>query len=88
MKECDCVIGIKYDYDDTDLFEMSRLKRFIDDASYYKRKATQKKKIFEQLDRLVTSSSDPYLEIFEYCPKCGRKLDIDFEKIVDEVLGE
>lgn len=87
MKECDCVIGIKYDYDDTDLFEMSRLKRFVDDASYYKRKVTRKKKILEQLNRLVTSPTDPCLEIFAYCPKCGRKLDIDFEKIVDEVLG-
>lgn len=28
MKECDCVIGIKYDNADTDLFDMSRLKRF------------------------------------------------------------
>ena len=65
---------------------MSRLKRFVDDASYYKRKATQKKKILEQLDRLLTSSSDPYLEMFEYCPKCGKKLDIDFEKMVNEVL--
>ena len=87
MKDCDCVIGIKYNYDDTDLYDISRLKRFIEDASYYKRKATGKKKILEELNRLLTSSSDPYLEIFEYCPKCGRKLDIDFEKIVDEVLG-
>ena len=86
MKECDCVIGIKYDYDDTDLFEMSRLKCFIEDASYYKRKVTRKKKILEQLDRLLTSSSDPYLEMFEYCPKCGKKLDIDFEKMISEVL--
>lgn len=88
MKDCDCVIGIKYNYDDTDLFDMSRLKGFIEDASYYKRKVTRKKKILEQLNRLLTSSSDPYLEMFEYCPKCGRKLDIDFEKMVSKVLGE
>lgn len=85
-KFCDCVIGIIYDYDDTDLYDMIRLKRFIEDAGYYKRKATKKKQILEQLKMLTTLSADPYLKIFKYCPKCGKKLDIDFEKIIDEVL--
>lgn len=88
MKNCDCVIGICWDYDDTDLYTISRLKRFIIDSGRYKRKTTKKEQILEQLNSFCTLSGDPYLEIFKYCPMCGKKIDIDFKKMVDEVLGE
>lgn len=89
MKDCDCIIGIYWDYADTDLYTISRIKRFIADSGFHKRKSTKKEKVLGELDRLLNSYGryDSYLEKFNYCPKCGRELDIDFEKMVSEVLG-
>lgn len=87
---CNCVIGFYHDYDDSRLYRLSMLERFISDCSYYKRKVTRKEKVLEQLNRLFTKqyATDSYIEMFDYCPMCREKIDMDLEKIVEAVLEE
>ena len=56
LKPCECVIGIWWDYDDTDIVTEKELLKSIDSRNRTYKNEFQK---------------------FEYCPFCGKKIDLD-----------
>lgn len=85
MDKCEHIIGMLYDYENTELITLPNLLEYIkrekDFADYQKQQHGYI--IFD--DRLFTIEDycdklkDSNLERFKYCPICGEK--IDWEKI-------
>ena len=71
MSEHECVIGMLYDFDDTDLVTLNELLEEIDFqwCSYT---------LKDYADRRKSTN----LTRFEFCPYCGKK--IDWKKIKSE----
>lgn len=78
--KCECVIGIRYDYEDTDIITLSELKEHIESE----KRLAERYKDDEWLQSLCNKytledycdkrkSTD--LTRFNYCPLCGKKID-------------
>ena len=80
VEKCECVIGIRYDYEDTDIITLSELKEHIESEKRF----AECHKDDEWLQSLYNKytledycdkrkSTD--LKRFNYCPLCGKKID-------------
>ena len=80
IEKCECVIGIRYDYEGTDIITLSELKEHIEN----KKRLAERNKDDEWLQSLYNKytledycdkrkSTD--LTRFNYCPLCGKKID-------------
>lgn len=76
MSEHECIIGMYFDFDDTQLVTVSELKELIEECLYHRYS-------FEDYcDRRKSTN----LTRFEFCPYCGKK--IDWKKIKEENKNE
>ena len=66
MRNHECVIGIRYDYDNTDLVTLEDLKRHI---NYPFRNTAWSLK--DYCDKRKNTD----LTRFDYCPYCGKKIE-------------
>ena len=85
IEKCECVIGIRYDWENTELVTLAELKKYIDfitdfaeDNPCFIRKAYT---LSDYCDK--RKKTDLYR--FEYCPHCGKK--IDWKTIKDGANG-
>ena len=80
IEKCECVIGIRYDYEDTAIITLSELKEHIESE----KRLAERYKDDEWLQSLYNKymledycdkrkSTD--LTRFNYCPLCGKKID-------------
>ena len=86
IKKCECVIGIMYDYDDTDLMTRKELEEEI--KSNERRKSCGASEWYRKFytrndycDKRITTN----LKQFDYCPFCGKK--INWKAIKDGANG-
>lgn len=71
IEKCECIIGMRYDYEDTDLVTLAELKEHIESHNGMVKfwqthgfPATKEKKLADYCDTR-----------FNYCPLCGKKID-------------
>ena len=80
IEKCECGIGIRYDYEGTDIITLSELKEHIESEKRF----AERHKDDEWLQSLYNKytledycdkrkSTD--LKRFNYCPLCGKKID-------------
>ena len=95
MTNHDCVIGICYDYDNTDLTTLDGLKKHIEKKRefnayidsiewverYYPHNYPFREKVWELKDYCDKRKATD-LTRFDYCPYCGKK--IEWKKIKEE----
>ena len=69
----ECVIGVLGDFDDTKTVTFTQLKKEIEDDIELYAYAGQRSPfcLSDYLDRRKSTA----LEHFDYCPKCGKKID-------------
>ena len=73
--KCECVIGIRYDRENTELVTLSELKEYVefiaefaeDNPCFIGNAYT----LSDYCDKRKTTD----LHRFEYCPHCGKKID-------------
>lgn len=90
IDKCECVIGMRNDYENTDLVTLAELKEYIErenrlaeshkDSEWW-RSICNKYTLDDYCDR--RKSTD--LTRFNYCPLCGKK--IDWKEIKDGANG-
>ena len=72
IEKCECWIGVRYDYENTDLVTLADLKEHIETMkrlpSYFH------KKPYELADYCDKRKSTDLTQ-FNYCPICGKKID-------------
>ena len=72
IEKCECIIGIRYDYENTDIVTLADLKEHIETMkklpSYFH------KKPYELADYCDRRKSTDLIQ-FNYCPLCGKKID-------------
>ena len=64
--ECECYVGMMFDYENTDLITREELEEIIEkheDVKIFTRK--------DYCDKRITTN----VTQFNYCPKCGKKID-------------
>lgn len=73
MAECEHIIAFFYDYENTDIITLKELKEHIanERRRYVKYYITWYYKPSDYSDM----SKDVDIERFNYCPKCGEKID-------------
>lgn len=78
IEKCECWIGVRYCYEDTDLVTLADLKEHIEIHNKmveYQKKygypAQKEKKLADYCDK--RESTD--FTRFNYCPHCGKKID-------------
>ena len=78
IEKCKCWIGVRYDYENTDLVTLADLKEHIEShngmVEFWQTHgfpATKEKKLADYCDK--RKSTD--LTQFNYCPLCGKKID-------------
>ena len=72
MSEHKCVIGMYFEYDDTQLVTVDELKALAEETLFYRYSFK------DYCDRRKSTN----LTRFEFCPYCGKK--IDWKKITNE----
>ena len=80
IEKCECWIGVRYDYENTDLVTLTELKEYIErenrlaerhkDSEWWQ-SICNKYTLDDYCDR--RKSTD--LTQFNYCPLCGKKID-------------
>lgn len=72
LKPCECVIGLWWDYDDTDIVTEKELLKSIDsrNRAYKKEFQTPKADYFD-------GEKEVNFQQFVFCPFCGKKIDWD-----------
>ena len=72
IEKCECWVGVRYDYENTDLVTLADLKEDIEShngmVEFWQTHgfpATKEKKLDDYTD----------LTRFNYCPLCGKKID-------------
>ena len=78
IEKCECWIGVRYDYENTDLVTLADLKEHIESnnemVEFWQTHgfpAAKEKKLVDYCDK--RKSTD--LTQFNYCPMCGKKID-------------
>ena len=78
IEKCECWIGVRYDYENTDLVTLVDLKEHIEShngmVEFWQTHgfpATKEKTLADYCDK--RKSTD--LTRFNYCPLCGKKID-------------
>lgn len=78
IEKCECWIGVRYDYENTDLVTLVDLKEHIEShnrmVEFWQTcgfPATKEEKLSDYCDK--RKSTD--LTRFNYCPLCGKKID-------------
>ena len=78
IEKCECWIGVRYDYENTDLVTLADLKKHIERhngmVEFLQTRgflATKEKNLADYCDK--RKSTD--LTRFNYCPLCGKKID-------------
>ena len=77
IEKCECVIGIKHDYEDTRLVTLKQLKDEIEWLQSRKKSFAEygiNTKIYTLVDYCDKRRSTD-LTRFNYCPICGKKID-------------
>ena len=80
IKKCECYIGIKYDYENTELVTLAELKGYIERekrlSEHYKNSDWwQSMRNKYTLDDYCDKRKSTDLTQFNYCPLCGKKID-------------
>lgn len=74
----ECIIGVLYNYEDTDIVTTSELKLHIERqerlCDAYRNVGLSKPKVWPLRD-YADKRKRTDLTRFEYCPKCGKKID-------------
>ena len=72
IEKCECWIGVRYDYKNTDIVTLADLKEHIETMkrlpSYFHQKPYE-------LDEYCDKRKPTDLTRFNYCPLCGKKID-------------
>lgn len=76
MSEHECIIGMYFDFDDTQLVTVGELKELIEECPY------RSYSFNDYCDKRKSTN----LTRFEFCPYCGKK--IDWKKIKEENKDE
>lgn len=86
MSEHECIIGVYYDYEDTDIVTLSELqekiKFCISMDEYCKSNGWPTHRAVYTLNDYCDGRKSTNLTRFEHCPHCGKK--IDWKKIKSE----
>ena len=81
IEKCECWIGVRYDYEDTDITTLAELKEHIEIMkrlpSYFHQNP------YELVDYCDKRKSTD-LTRFNYCPFCGKKIDWKAIKEMEE----
>ena len=80
IEKCECVIGIRYDYEDTDIITLSGLKEHIESEKRFAERHKDDEWLQSMYNKYTLEdycdrrkSTD--LKRFNYCPLCGKKID-------------
>ena len=78
IEKCECVVGIRYDYENTDLVTLEDLKEHIErhnnSIDFWKKAGFPKTKAIS-LEDYCDNRKSTDLTRFNYCPLCGKKID-------------
>lgn len=80
IKKCECYIGIKYDYENTELVTLAELKGYIERekrlSEYHKNSDWWQSMCNKYtLDDYCDKRKSTDLTRFNYCPFCGKRID-------------
>ena len=80
IEKCECVIGIRYDYESTDITTLTELKEHIErekriaeshkDSEWWQSMCSK-----YTLEDYCDKRKSTDLTRFNYCPLCGKKID-------------
>ena len=73
---CECYVGVYWNYEDSELITKADLDKFVASKYYFTYVNGQ------YCDRVLPIN----LEQFDFCPKCGKK--IDWQSIMENLVGE
>ena len=89
MPNHDCVIGIRYYYEETDLVTLDWLKKHIEETASFNKRVKEDGVYGDWILRREWSlkdycdkRKDTDLSRFDYCPYCGKK--IEWNKIKED----
>lgn len=75
IEKCECVIGMRYDWENTELVTLAELKEHIDFTTDFAEDnhcfAGKAYTLSDYCDKRKNTD----LHRFEYCPHCGKKID-------------
>ena len=80
IEKCECCIGIKYDYENTELVTLAELKGYIERekrlSEYHKNSDWWQSMCNKYtLDDYCDKRKSTDLTRFNYCPFCGKRID-------------
>ena len=80
IEKCECVIGIRNAYEDTDLITLEELKKRIEEENQLEERhkdCVWLQSIFNKytLEDYCDKRKSTDLTRFNYCPLCGKKID-------------
>ena len=80
INKCECCIGIKYDYENTELVTLAELKGYIEREkrlSEYSKNSDRWQSMCNKytLDDYCDKRKSTDLTRFNYCPFCGKRID-------------
>ena len=80
IEKCECCIGIKYNYEDTELVTLAELKGYIERekrlSEYHKNSDWWQSMCNKYtLDDYCDKRKSTDLTQFNYCPFCGKRID-------------
>lgn len=84
IKSCECIIGLRHDYDNTELVNLGELKEHIKTQKQFKenhkdselwRAITDDFRDVYSLEDYCDRRKNTDLTRFEFCPFCGQKID-------------
>lgn len=73
-EKCECIVGLKYDYENTELLTLAELKEHIEETNYFAENGIFGIKVYTLAD-YADKRKNTDLHRFEYCPHCGKKID-------------
>ena len=79
-EKCECWIGVRYDYENTDLITLAELKKYIEEEKQLAERHKDCKwwqSILNKytLEDYCDKRKSTNLTRFNYCPLCGKKID-------------
>ena len=75
IEKCECVIGMRYDWENTELVTLAELKEHIDFITDFAEDNPCFVGKVYTLSDYCDKRENTDLRRFEYCPYCGKKID-------------